>query len=117
MQTASLIFIALLLAASASHADVRIVPPTPPAPPAPPAPPQPPMPAIPAMPADIPAPPAPPAPPPLPAIPAEAHAACANKASGSQLSFTPGPGERMSGLCQRVDGRMVFELRSYRSEH
>ena len=62
-------------------------------------------------------PPAPPAPPPLPEIPAAAHAACAGKANGSKLSFTPGPGETMSGLCERVDGRMVFQLRSYRSVH
>ena len=64
------------------------------------------MPAIPAL-------PAPPAPPPLPEIPAEAHAACAGKADGSKLSFTPAPGETMHGLCKRVDGRMVFKLRSY----
>lgn len=114
MHPRSLVFIALLLA-GASHADGRIVPPTPPAPPAPPTAPLPPVPAIPAMPADIPAPPAPPAPPPLPDIPAEAHAACASKTSGSTLRFTPGPGETMSGLCERVDGRMVFQLRSYHS--
>ncbi len=55
----------------------------------------------------------PPAPPPLPAIPAEAHAACAGKANGSKLTFTPAPGETMHGVCKRVDGRMVFQLRSY----
>jgi hypothetical protein len=34
--------------------------------------------------------------------------------SGSTLSWTLGPGETMRGLCERVDGRMVFQLRSYR---
>ena len=58
--------------------------------------------------------PAPPPPPPLPDIPAEAHAACAGKATGSKVSLRLGPGETMSGLCERVGGKMVFQLRSYR---
>ena len=118
MHPRSFIFVALLLAAGASQAAPHIhtpaqdaswtaPPPPPPAPPAPPAPPTPP-----GMP-PMPAPPAPPAPPPLPEIPAEAHAACAGKANGSKLTFTPGPGDTMQGLCKRVDGRMVFQLRSY----
>ena len=89
-----------------------------PAPPAPPAPPQPPAPpaghAIPA----IPAPPAPPAPPRLvlPAVPDAMHAACTGKNDGSRLSMTLRPGETMAGVCEREDGRMVFQLRSYRRE-
>jgi hypothetical protein len=49
----------------------------------------------------------------LPEIPAEAHAACAAKADGSTLTWTLAPGETMRGVCERVDGRMVFQLRSY----
>ena len=64
----------------------------------------------------MPAPPAPPAPPPLPEIPAAAHAACAGKPNGSPLTWTLGPGETMRGRCERVDGRMVFQLRSYHRE-
>jgi hypothetical protein len=125
MHTRPLILACLLLAAGGSEAAVRndakpaknspcALPPVPPAPPAPPADLD--MPAPPAPPSP-PAPPAiaaPPAPPPLPAIPAEAHAACSGKANGSVLSWTIGPGETMRGRCERVDGRMVFQLRSYR---
>ena len=100
MHPLSIVLVAMLLGAGGSEAQAAqsaswAGPPAPPASPV--------------------APPAPPAPPPLPEIPAEAHTACAGKASGSQLSFTPGPGETMNGLCERVDGRMVFQLRSYRS--
>jgi hypothetical protein len=49
----------------------------------------------------------------LPEVPAEAHAACAGKANGSTLTWTLAPGETMRGQCERVDGRMVFQLRSY----
>jgi hypothetical protein len=49
----------------------------------------------------------------LPEVPAEAHAACAGKTDGSALAWTLAPGETMRGLCERVDGRMVFQLRSY----
>ena len=70
-------------------------PPPPPAPPAPPIP------------------PAPPAPPPLTSVPAEAHAACANKAAGSALTWNLGEGEVMKGVCAKRNGRMVFVLRSY----
>lgn len=70
-------------------------PPPPPAPPAPPIP------------------PAPPAPPQLPSVPAEAHAACANKAAGSALTWNLGEGEVMKGVCAQRNGRMVFVLRSY----
>ena len=124
---------ALLLAAGASEAAVQIdckpgksgrcpAPPAPPAPPTPPAPPAPPAPrfdadaahaTMPPLPPAPPALPAPPAPPPLPEIPAAAHAACAGKPDGSTLSWTIGPGETMRGLCERVGGRMVFQLRSY----
>jgi hypothetical protein len=59
--------------------------------------------------------PAIPAPPPaLPDIPDEAHAACANKANGSSVTLKLGPRETMRGLCERVGGKMVFQLRSYR---
>jgi len=58
--------------------------------------------------------PAPRAPPPLPEIPAKAHAACAGKANGSAVTVQLGPGETMSGLCERVGGKAVFRLRSYR---
>ena len=71
--------------------------------------PLPPVPAVPPLPA-IPAPPAPPA---LPDIPEEAHAACANRASGSKVTLKLGPGETMTGLCEREDGKMVFQLRTY----
>lgn len=109
---------ALLGAAGTVQAETRIdckpadsgpcapppVPPMPPVPPAPPAPPAPPsLPAI-----------APPALPALPDVPEKAHAACAGKADGSSVSVTLGPGETMRGLCERVGGAMVFQLRSYR---
>jgi hypothetical protein len=116
MHPRTIVAAALLLAAGASQAGVHIqckpamsgpcVVPAPPTPPTPPVPPVPPVPE---------APPAPPAPPPLPEIPAEAHAACAGKANGSTLTWTLTPGETMRGLCERVDGRMVFQLRSYHS--
>lgn len=131
MPPRAIFLVALLLAAGGSEAAVRIdctpaksgscvPPPAPPAPPAPPSPPvdredaHAPVPPVPPSPPAPPAIPAPPAPPPLPAIPAAAHAACAGKADGSRLTWTPGPGETMRGLCERVDGRMVFQLRSYR---
>lgn len=125
-----LVLLALLCVTSAAQAAVRIdckpaasgpcvQPPAPPPPPAPPAPPSlpgmPPGIAPPAPPAPVPpAIPAPPPPPALPAIPDQAHAACAAKANGSTLSLRLGPNETMSGLCERVDGKMVFRLRSYR---
>lgn len=122
---------ALLLAAGSSEAAVRIdckpaksgpctAPPAPPPPPVPPAPPSPSFDGeaahapIPPLPPTPPAMPAPPAPPPLPEIPAAAHAACAGKANGSTLTWNLGPGETVRGLCERVDGRMVFQLRTYR---
>lgn len=83
-------------------------PPTPPAPPVPPAPP-----ALPAMPA-MPAPPAPPAPPPLPEVPEAAHAACAGKPAGTRIKHVLRPGETMTGVCVREDGKTVFALREYR---
>ena len=103
------------------------VPPAPPAPdmamaalPAEAAPPAPPAPAaLPALPAP-PAPPAPPAvpapppPPKLPPIPESAHADCASKNPGTRLSFTLRPGETMSGICRKENGRMRFSLREYR---
>ena len=120
MHPLSIVLAALLLAAGGSATAQSGTWTAPPAPPAPPA--QAPLPpeAHPAqapLPPTPPAPAAPPAPPPLPEIPAAAHAACAGKANGSKLSFRPGPGETMSGLCDRVDGQMVFRLRSYRSSH
>lgn len=117
-QPRSIILLALLSCAGASHAGVHIeckpaktgpcaeMPP-PPAPPA--------APAAPAEPA-LPAPPAPPAPPPLPAIPDELHAACAGKQPGTRLSRTLAPGETMSGFCERSKGTMVFRMRSYHRE-
>ena len=60
-----------------------------------------------------PAPPAPPPPPQLPSVPAEAHAACANKAAGSTLTWKLGEGEVMKGVCATRNGNMVFVLRSY----
>jgi hypothetical protein len=99
-------------------------PPAPPAPPAPPVPPAPPgpdaddwgappaIPPVPAVPAVSPV-PAPPPPPKVPPVPAEAHAACANKAAGSTLTWSLGEGEVMKGICANRNGRMVFVLRSY----
>ena len=99
-------------------------PPAPPAPPIPPAPPAPPdadtvergvppaIPPVPAVPEVAPV-PVPPPPPQLPSVPAEAHAACANKAAGSALTWNLGEGEMMKGVCAQRDGRMVFVLRSY----
>lgn len=132
MHPRAIFLAALLLAAGASQAAVQVdckpgksgscpAPPAPPPPPAPPAPsfdaadaPIPPLPPAAPAPPVLPAPPAPPAPPPLPEIPAAAHAACAGKPNGSTLTWTIGPGETMRGLCERVGGRMVFQLRSYR---
>jgi hypothetical protein len=125
----------LLAAAGGSWADVHVQcnqahgkcaapkPPVPPAPPAPPAPPVPPplagtdgstvaMPALPALPA-LPAIPAPPAPPAIPEVPAAAHAACSAKAEGSSVVYTIKKGETMTGVCERENGKMVFQLRRY----
>jgi hypothetical protein len=74
-----------------------------------------PLPPVPAVP-PIPAIPAPPAPPALPTVPEKAHAACAGKADGSPVTVTLGPGETMRGLCERVGGKTVFQLRSYRRD-
>jgi hypothetical protein len=49
-------------------------------------------------------------------VPAKAHAACTGKADGSVVTVTLGPGETMRGLCERVDGQTVFQLRSYRRD-
>jgi len=98
-------------------------PPPPPVPPAPPAPPAPPgpdgergvppaVPSVPAVPA-LPSIPEPPPPPKVPSVPAEAHAACANKAAGSALTWNLGEGEVMKGVCAKRNGKMVFVLRSY----
>jgi hypothetical protein len=112
---------------------VAPVPPVPPAPPAPPTPPAPPamppgaddnsaamhalpaLPTLPALPA-LPLIPAPPPPPPLPEVPAGAHAACAGKPDGSQLTYTMAKGETMRGVCERDDGKMVFRLRMYHKD-
>jgi hypothetical protein len=124
----------LLAVAGGSWADVHIqcnqahgkcVPPKPPVPPAPPAPPAPPpppvsgpdggtqlIPAVPAMPA-LTAIPAPPPPPKVPDVPAAAHAACASRAEGSSLVYTMKKGETMTGVCERENGKMVFQLRRY----
>jgi hypothetical protein len=96
-------------------------PPTPPAPPVPPAPPAPPPPgpdgatiAMPAPPAIPPLPALPaPAPPKIPDVPVGAHAACASKAEGSSVTWTIRKGETMTGVCEREDGKMVFQLRRY----
>ena len=105
-------------------------PPRPPLPPAPPAPPAPPVPGVDmdASPADVaipvpptpPAPPspasipAPPPPPKVPAVPDSAHADCASKKPGTHMMFTLRPGESMSGVCVKRDGKMRFSLREYR---
>jgi hypothetical protein len=108
-------------------------PPMPPAPPAPPAPPVPPpdsdgdyvstaampaLPALPTMPAmpTMPAIPAPPPPPKIPDVPAAAHAACADKAPGSTVTYSMGKGEYMRGVCEREDGKMAFMLRAYHKD-
>lgn len=90
-------------------------PPPPPAPPRPPAPPSPGgmQPAL-APAAPLPALPVPPVPPAPPEVPPEAHAACAGKEHGSMVGIELGPDETMRGRCERVNGRMVFQLRSYR---
>jgi hypothetical protein len=94
----------LLAVAGASQAAIHVqcnqahgkcVPPTPPAPPVPPIP------------------PAPPAPPELPEVPAGAHAACASKAEGVSVVYTIRKGETMTGVCERKNGKMVFQLRRY----
>lgn len=122
MHPRSLILAALFCTAGAGAAEaVRIdckpahggpcaQPPAPPAAPAPPLPPTSAMPAIPAI-AAI---PAPPPPPPLPEVPGEAHAACVGKATGSKVTLRLGPRETMSGVCERLGDKMVFQLRSYR---
>lgn len=95
-------------------------PPAPPAPPAPPslpghhaafAPPPPPLPGMPAMPAP-PAPPVPPEPPPPPEVPEQAHAACADKPSGTRMTWSLGEDGTMTGTCERKAGRMQFVLES-----
>jgi hypothetical protein len=47
-------------------------------------------------------------------VPDSAHAECASKKPGTRLSLTLQPGETMSGVCRRQDGKMVFSLREYR---
>jgi hypothetical protein len=61
----------------------------------------------------VPAVPAPPPPPEIPDVPAGAHAACAGKAPGAEITFTIRQGEYMRGVCKREDGKMVFALRLY----
>lgn len=107
MHPRTLILVALFYAAGAAA-----MPPQPPQPPVPPVPPVPALPAIPAIPA-VPEIPAPPPPPPMPVVPAQAHAACTGKATGSKLTLRLGPGETMSGVCERAGGKMAFRLRSY----
>jgi hypothetical protein len=46
-------------------------------------------------------------------VPDSAHADCASKQPGTRLSFTLRPGETMSGVCQRHEGKMRFSLREY----
>jgi hypothetical protein len=87
-----------------NQANGKCVAPTPPVPPAVPIPPTPPTPPI---------PPAPPPPPPIPEVPDGAHAACASKAAGSTLTWTIRKGETMTGVCERENGKMVFQLRRY----
>ncbi len=99
-------------------------PPPPPAPPEPPAPPAMPhmahgvaiaMPTPPALPPRPPMPEAPP-PPELPEVPAGAHNACADKADGTPLTWVLGKDETMTGVCERENGKMVFQVRSYHRE-
>lgn len=127
MKTVISLLLAVLLVpaaqASAAQTSVQIecntprgaCPPPPPAPPAPPVPPVPPAPGMPPPP-PIPAPPPPPPPPQvaMPEIPASAHAACAQKTDGARLTLRLGPNETMSGVCERENGKMVFQLRNYR---
>lgn len=106
-----LLFGALCAAAGASPASVHIdckvehgkcvPPPAPPAPPTPPAPPAPPP--LPPMPT-------------LPDVPQAAHNACATKAPGSALTWVLKKGETMTGTCERENGKMVFQMRSYQLE-
>lgn len=143
-KTASLVLVAVLYAtAGASSATVDVTckvkhgkckaePPAPPAPPSPPAPPQPPapppppdgdngsfrlpsLPALPHMPA-LPAIPAPPPPPKVPDVPAEAHAACAGKAAGTEITYTMRPGQWMRGVCERDGKQMAFMMRRYHED-
>jgi hypothetical protein len=110
-KTISFTLCALLLAVAGSsfgaihvqcnQAKGKCVAPTPPVPPVPPAPPAP---------LAI---PAPPPPPPIPDVPEAAHAACASKAAGSTLTWTIRKGETMTGVCERENGKMVFNLRRY----
>lgn len=60
--------------------------------------------------------PMPPLPPAPPAIPDKAHAACAGKADASVVTVRLGQGETMRGRCERVNGKMVFRLRSHRHD-
>jgi hypothetical protein len=102
-------------------------PPHPPAPPAPPSPdadmaaspadaaiPAPPVPPAPPAPPSAAAIPAPPPPPKVPPVPDSAHADCAAKKPGTRMTFTLRPGETMSGVCEKQDGKMRFSLRQYR---
>jgi hypothetical protein len=119
-KTASRVLFAMLCAAAgASSATVHVEcktehgkcpPPASPALPAMPA-----LPVTPALPA-IPAPPPPPPPPKVPDIPADAHAACAGKTPGSELTYTISKGEYMRGVCEREDGKMAFVMQVYHQD-
>lgn len=116
-KTASFALFTILFAiAGASSATVHVqctqthgkcVAPVPPVPPTPPAPPVPPVP---------PAPPAVPAPPAIPDVPAAAHAACAGKQEGSEVTYVIRKGEYMKGVCEREDGKMQFMLHLYHAD-
>jgi hypothetical protein len=99
-------------------------PPAPPVPPSPPPdadngsfriPPMPPIPRIPAIPA-MPSVPAPPPPPKLPDVPAAAHATCAGKAEGTEVTYTIREGEWMRGVCERDGKQMAFMMRRYHAD-
>lgn len=77
-----------------------LIAPAPPAPPAPPA---------------VPAPPPMPPPPPEIIVPKAAHDACAGKAIGSKITFSPGKGETMTGSCEKDSKGMYFDLQQYHS--
>jgi hypothetical protein len=123
--TASCVLFAMLCAiVGASSATVHVVEctkehgkcPPPPAPPA--------MAAMPALsttpapqpPLPLPQPPLPPPPPKAPDVPAAAHAACAGKAPGTELTYTVSKGEYMRGVCEREDGKMVFVMQVYHQD-
>jgi len=48
-------------------------------------------------------------------IPDAAHAACARRKNGSEVTVKLGPKESMAGVCKKEGGKMRFRLRHHRS--